>query len=110
MGLPYWSFSACLKHEVKNAVEYISHYEDAVAAKPAARGVDGVVCGHIHHAEIRMIGGSSISMTETGLKAAPPLSKMPADKMEILRWAIAPQTIPLPQPPLRPGAPTLIPA
>ena len=56
LGLPYWSLSAWLKHKVKNAVEYISRYEELVAAEARLRGVDGVVCGHIHHAEIRMIG------------------------------------------------------
>ena len=58
MGLPYWSLSALLKHKVKNAVEYISPLRrDRGRARRAARGVDGVVCGHIHHAEIRQIGG-----------------------------------------------------
>jgi len=56
-GLSYWSLSAYLKHKVKNAVEYISNYEDCVAREARDRGVDGVVCGHIHHAEIRMIDG-----------------------------------------------------
>src|SRR5258708_16127869 len=55
-GLPYWSLSAWLKHKVKNAVEYISRFEEIVAREAQLRGVDGVVCGHIHHAEIRRIG------------------------------------------------------
>src|SRR3546814_20691317 len=57
MGLPYWSLSAYLKHRVKNAVEFISDYERAIAEEARRRHVDGVVCGHIHHAEIRMIDG-----------------------------------------------------
>ena len=57
LGLPYWSLSALLKHKVKNAVEYISRFEEIVAREAEMRGVDGVVCGHIHHAEIRRIGG-----------------------------------------------------
>lgn len=51
--LPYWSLSSYLKNRVKNAVEYISSYEQAVARAARERGVDGVICGHIHHAEIR---------------------------------------------------------
>jgi len=43
LGLPYWSLSAWLKHKVKNAVEYISRYEECVAAEARKRGVDGVV-------------------------------------------------------------------
>ncbi len=56
-GLPYWSLSSYLKHRVKNAVEYISSYEVAVARSARERGVDGVICGHIHHAEIREMDG-----------------------------------------------------
>jgi predicted phosphodiesterase len=51
MGKPYWSLSKTAKKKVKNAVEFISRFEHAVAHEAAARGVDGVVCGHIHHAE-----------------------------------------------------------
>ena len=54
--LPYWSLSAYLKKRVKNAVQYIGQYEDAVAHEAAVRGLDGIVCGHIHSAEIRQYG------------------------------------------------------
>nr|WP_247711481.1 UDP-2,3-diacylglucosamine diphosphatase [Qipengyuania gelatinilytica] len=53
LGLPYWSISKAAKHKVKNAVEFISKYEEVVARAAGERGVDGVVCGHIHTAEIR---------------------------------------------------------
>lgn len=53
LGLPYWSISKAAKHKVKNAVEFISKYEEVVARAAAERGVDGVVCGHIHTAEFR---------------------------------------------------------
>ena len=55
-NLPYWSLSAYLKKRVKNAVQYIGQYEDAVAHEALTRGVNGVVCGHIHSAEIRQYG------------------------------------------------------
>ena len=57
LGLPYWSLSAYLKHRVKNAVQFIANFEQALASEARRRGVDGVVCGHIHHAEIRTIDG-----------------------------------------------------
>jgi UDP-2,3-diacylglucosamine pyrophosphatase LpxH len=57
LGLSYWSLSAYLKHKVKNAVEYISNYEEAVSREARDRGVDGVVCGHIHHAEMCEMDG-----------------------------------------------------
>ncbi len=57
IGLPYWSLSKFLKLKVKRAVSYVSDFEAAVAREARSRGVDGVVCGHIHHAEIREVEG-----------------------------------------------------
>ena len=57
MGLPYWSLSQYLKLKVKNAVSYITSFETALATEAHKRGLDGVICGHIHKAEIRDIGG-----------------------------------------------------
>lgn len=57
LGLPYWSLSSYLKLRVKRAVSYVSDFEHALAREAHRRGVHGVVCGHIHHAEIREIEG-----------------------------------------------------
>ena len=57
IGLPYWSLSRVVKLRVKRAVSYISSFEQAVAHEARRRGLDGVVCGHIHHAEMREIEG-----------------------------------------------------
>jgi UDP-2,3-diacylglucosamine pyrophosphatase LpxH len=57
LNLPYWSLSQYLKHKVKNAVSYITAFEEAVAREAQRRGLDGVVCGHIHRPEIRDING-----------------------------------------------------
>jgi UDP-2,3-diacylglucosamine pyrophosphatase LpxH len=57
LGLPYWSLSRYLKLKVKRAVSYVTDFEVAVAREARKRGADGVVCGHIHHAEIREIEG-----------------------------------------------------
>ena len=54
--LPYWSLSAYLKKRVKNAVQFVCAFEEAVAHAARDMAVDGVVCGHIHCAEIRQIG------------------------------------------------------
>jgi len=56
LGYPYWSLSAYLKGKVKNAVQYIDNFEQVVAEAAAHDGADGVVCGHIHKAEMRTIG------------------------------------------------------
>ena len=57
MGLPYWSLSKYLKRKVKRAVSYVGDFEAALAKEAKKRGADGVVCGHIHHAELREIDG-----------------------------------------------------
>jgi UDP-2,3-diacylglucosamine pyrophosphatase LpxH len=57
LGMPYWSVSAYLKLKVKNAVSFISDFELAIAREARMRGLDGAVCGHIHHATIRTIDG-----------------------------------------------------
>lgn len=57
MGLPYWSLSQYLKHQVKNAVNFISAFEHVMTEEARRRDCDGVVCGHIHKAEIREING-----------------------------------------------------
>ena len=57
MGLQYWSLSQFLKHQVKNAVSYIADFEHIMAREARMRNCDGVVCGHIHKAEIREIDG-----------------------------------------------------
>lgn len=51
-GMKYWSLSAYIKHQVKQAVNFIGDFERNLATEAAERGVDGVLCGHIHHAEI----------------------------------------------------------
>lgn len=91
MGLPYWSLSAWLKHKVKNAVEYISRFEEVVAAEAARRGVDGVVCGHIHHAEIRRIDVLYLNDGDW-VESCTALVEDARGHMEILRWATPPHT------------------
>jgi len=56
-GLRHWSLAGYLKQRVKNAVNYIGNFEEAVATEAARREVDGMICGHIHHAEVRQIDG-----------------------------------------------------
>jgi UDP-2,3-diacylglucosamine pyrophosphatase LpxH len=110
MGLPYWSLSAWLKHKVKNAVEYISRYEETVAAEARKRGVDGVVCGHIHHAEIRMIGDVLYLNDGDWVESCSALVEDARGNMEILRWALPPQKIAVRSGPAEEPAPALIPA
>lgn len=57
LGFPYWSISQVLKHQVKNAVSFIADFKMALVQEAKRRGFDGIVCGHIHKAEIEEIDG-----------------------------------------------------
>jgi UDP-2,3-diacylglucosamine pyrophosphatase LpxH len=56
-GLPYWSLSAYLKYKVKEAVKFISDYENNLSGYAKQKNFDGIICGHIHHCNDTMING-----------------------------------------------------
>jgi UDP-2,3-diacylglucosamine pyrophosphatase LpxH len=85
--LPYWSLAAHLKKKVKNAVAFISSFEEAVARAAAERGADGVVCGHIHSAEIRQIGDVTYYNDGDWVESCTALVEHADGTMEILDWA-----------------------
>lgn len=86
MGLPYWSLSKMAKHKVKNAVEFISRFEEVVARAAAERGVDGVVCGHIHTAEMRIFDGIEYYNDGDWVEGCNALVEHFDGRMEILHW------------------------
>ncbi|MEO1969012.1 MAG: UDP-2,3-diacylglucosamine diphosphatase [Sphingomonadaceae bacterium] len=98
--LPYWSLSKAAKHKVKNAVEFISKYEELVARAAAERGVDGVVCGHIHTAEIRTFDGIEYYNDGDWVEGCNALVEHFDGRMELLHWpeviaareAVSPET------------------
>ena len=57
MGIGYFSLSRFLKRKVKKAVDFMFQFEVNLATYCKKRGYDGVICGHIHHAEIKEIDG-----------------------------------------------------
>ena len=87
LGLRYWSLSAYLKHRVKNAVTYITSFEEAMAEMAKRRGVDGVVCGHIHHAELRKIGDILYANDGDWVESCTALVEHFDGRLEVLRWA-----------------------
>jgi len=87
LGLPYWSLSKYLKLKVKRAVSFISDFEMAVAREAQRRGVDGVVCGHIHHAEMRTIGGVLYCNDGDWVESLTALVEHADGRLEILDWS-----------------------
>jgi UDP-2,3-diacylglucosamine pyrophosphatase LpxH len=86
LGLPYWSLSAYLKHKVKNAAAFITDFEQAVARAAHLRGVDGVVCGHIHHAQIKTINGVLYCNDGDWVESCTALTEDARGRLEIVEW------------------------
>jgi UDP-2,3-diacylglucosamine pyrophosphatase LpxH len=84
--LPYWSLSAFLKHRVKNAASFIGDFERAVARAAQLRGVDGVVCGHIHKAEIKTIDGVVYCNDGDWVESCTALIEDARGRLEIVEW------------------------
>jgi UDP-2,3-diacylglucosamine pyrophosphatase LpxH len=87
LDLPYWSLSKYAKAKVKNAVQFISKFEEIVAREAGARGVDGVIAGHIHAAGIREIAGIAYYNDGDWVEGCTALVEHYDGTMEILHWA-----------------------
>jgi UDP-2,3-diacylglucosamine pyrophosphatase LpxH len=87
LGLPYWSLSRFLKLKVKRAVAYVGEFEAAVAREARRRGADGVVCGHIHHAELREIDGMLYANDGDWVESLSALVEWPDGRLEIVHWS-----------------------
>jgi UDP-2,3-diacylglucosamine pyrophosphatase LpxH len=87
LGYPYWSLSAWLKRQVKEAVKAIDRFETALAGEAARRGFDGVVCGHIHHAEMREVGGVLYINDGDWVESCTALVEHHDGRLELVDWA-----------------------
>jgi UDP-2,3-diacylglucosamine pyrophosphatase LpxH len=88
MGLPYWSLSGYLKQKVKRAVSYVGDFEAAVAREARRRGVQGVVCGHIHRAELREIEGIVYANDGDWVESLTALVEHGDGRLELLDWSM----------------------
>ena len=87
LGYPYWSLSAWLKRQVKEAVKTIDRFEAAVAGEARRRGFDGVVCGHIHHAEMREVAGVLYVNDGDWVESCTALVEHHDGELELIEWA-----------------------
>lgn len=85
-GFPYWSLAAYLKHKVKNAVNYISNFEQAVAKAAKKAEVDGVVCGHIHRAETVEMDGVLYCNTGDWVESCTALAEDEDGNLFLIHW------------------------
>ena len=87
MGSPYWSLSRYLKFKVKRAASYVGDFELAVAREARKRGAHGVVCGHIHHAELREIDGITYANDGDWVESLTALVEHADGRLEIIDWS-----------------------
>ncbi len=87
LGYPYWSLSAWLKRQVKEAVRAVDRFESALANEARRRGFDGVVCGHIHHAEMREVQGVLYLNDGDWVESCTALVEHHDGRLELIDWA-----------------------
>ena len=87
LGYPYWSLSQWLKQQVKGAVKAIDRFESALADEARRRGFDGVVCGHIHRAEMRTVNGILYCNDGDWVESCTALVEHGDGRLELIDWA-----------------------
>ncbi len=86
-GWPYWSFSSWAKIKVKKAVKFIGSFQDVLAQEARRAEVEGVICGHIHHAAIETIRGVRYMNTGDWVESCTALAENLDGSFEIIHWA-----------------------
>jgi len=87
LGFPYWSISSWAKLKVKNAVNFIGAFERALAEEAKRNGCDGVICGHIHHAQIARHQGIEYVNTGDWVESCTALAEHHDGSLELIRWS-----------------------
>jgi len=87
LGFSYWSLSAWAKLRVKEAVNFISAFEDALAGEARRVRADGVICGHIHHASIRMMGPIRYLNCGDWVESLTAIVETHEGQFELIRWS-----------------------
>lgn len=94
LGYGYWSLSAYLKHSVKQAVNFIGAFEQAVAAEARRHDVQGVICGHIHHACDRRIDSVRYLNCGDWVESCTAVVEHMDGRLEVVHWPARVPTLP----------------
>ncbi len=86
LGRPYWPLAERLKLSIGTSLRYIEQFEQLAAGHAARLGYDGVVCGHIHRANVRHIGGTLYCNTGDWVESCTALIETARGQLELLRW------------------------
>ena len=86
LGFPHWSLAIYIKHKVKNSVDYISRFENAVVYEAHKHNVDGLICGHIHRANLCTIDGVHYCNSGDWVESCTALVEHMDGELQILNW------------------------
>jgi UDP-2,3-diacylglucosamine pyrophosphatase LpxH len=86
LGLDHWSLAQFLKLKVKTAVRFIGEYEEALSHEAKRRGADGLICGHIHHANDRMLGAIHYLNCGDWVESCTAIGERSDGSLEIIDW------------------------
>lgn len=87
LGYPYWSLSAFIKYRFKEALAHIEKFEEAAASHAAAKGYDGIVCGHIHAPKSRVINDTHYFNTGDWVEHCTALTEDEQGSLQLIHWA-----------------------
>lgn len=87
LGFSYWSLSAYLKMKTKRAVNFISDFETALSGEAARQDLDGVICGHIHTAEMKEHNGLLYVNDGDWVESCTALVEDTDGNLHLLNWA-----------------------
>lgn len=96
MGMPYWSFSAWAKLQVKHAVNFIGEFQRVVAEEARKHGADGVICGHIHHAVMEDMDGIRYINTGDWVESCTAIAENQDGTFELIEWRATSGMQPIP--------------
>ncbi|WP_167550313.1 UDP-2,3-diacylglucosamine diphosphatase [Pseudovibrio ascidiaceicola] len=86
LGLTYWSLSAWAKLKVKNAVNFIGKFEETLVSEAQRQKVDGVICGHIHHAADHETNGIHYINTGDWVESCTAVAENFDGTFELIHW------------------------
>ncbi len=86
LNLPHWSLSQYLKNKTKEAVSYVNNFEDLITDYCRKQKADGVICGHVHRAEIKTINGIDYMNDGDWVESCTALVEHHDGRWEIINW------------------------
>lgn len=92
LGRPYWPLTEGIKLRIPTSARYIAHFEQVALEHARAQGYDGVVCGHIHRANLKRVDGTLYCNTGDWVESCSALAETPSGELQLLRWPHRAQT------------------